>query len=103
MAQRYQAVLAVISDGETVTDVAARFGARRQTLHKRLDRTRDDPSLRLSSGGSPKSLVPKLRDVQLCQCFLVRAKGFVQPDHDDLGPEILEEDHSLVLELGDLR
>jgi len=29
--QRYQAVLAVVSDGETVTDVAARFGVRRQT------------------------------------------------------------------------
>lgn len=26
--QRYQAVLAVLSDGETVTDVAARFGVR---------------------------------------------------------------------------
>jgi hypothetical protein len=25
--QRYQAVLAVIADGETVVDVAARFGA----------------------------------------------------------------------------
>jgi transposase-like protein len=31
--QRYQAVLAVISDGETITDVAARFGVRRQTVH----------------------------------------------------------------------
>ena len=31
--QRYQAVLAVISDGETVTDVAARFGVSRQTMH----------------------------------------------------------------------
>lgn len=31
--QRYQAVLAVVSDGETVTDVAARFGVRRQTVH----------------------------------------------------------------------
>lgn len=31
--QRYQAVLAVISDGETVTEVAARFGVRRQTVH----------------------------------------------------------------------
>jgi transposase InsO family protein len=34
--QRYQAVLAVISDGETVTDVAARFGVSRQTLHNWL-------------------------------------------------------------------
>jgi transposase-like protein len=31
--QRYQAVLAVISGGETVTDVAARFGMSRQTMH----------------------------------------------------------------------
>ncbi|MCW2762446.1 MAG: hypothetical protein JWR85_2647 [Marmoricola sp.] len=31
--QRYQAVLAVISDGETVTDVAARFGGSRKTVH----------------------------------------------------------------------
>ena len=31
--QRYQAVLAVISDGETVTEVAARFGVARQTVH----------------------------------------------------------------------
>ena len=31
--QRYQAVLAVISEGETVTDVAARFGVSRQTMH----------------------------------------------------------------------
>ena len=34
--QRYRAVLAVISDGETVTDVAARFGVRRQTVHEWL-------------------------------------------------------------------
>lgn len=36
--QRYQAVLAVISDGETVKDVAARFGAARKTLHVWLAR-----------------------------------------------------------------
>ena len=36
--QRYQAVLAVISDGETVTDVAARFGVSRQTMHTWLAR-----------------------------------------------------------------
>ena len=36
--QRYQAVLAVIQDGETVTDVAARFGVRRQTVHEWLAR-----------------------------------------------------------------
>jgi transposase InsO family protein len=31
--QRYQVVLAVIRDGETVTDVAGRFGVSRQTVH----------------------------------------------------------------------
>jgi transposase InsO family protein len=31
--QRYQAVLAVISHGETVTEVAARFGVARKTVH----------------------------------------------------------------------
>ena len=36
--QRYQAVLAVISDGETVTDVAARVGVRRQTVQEWLAR-----------------------------------------------------------------
>lgn len=36
--QRYQAVLAVIKDGETVTDVAARFGVSRKTVHQWLSR-----------------------------------------------------------------
>ena len=31
--QRYEAVRAVISDGETVTDVTARFGVARKTVH----------------------------------------------------------------------
>jgi transposase len=31
--QRYQVVLAVIGDGCTVTEVAARFGVSRQTMH----------------------------------------------------------------------
>ncbi len=34
--QRYQAVLAVISDGDTVTEVAARFGVSRQSVHSWL-------------------------------------------------------------------
>jgi transposase InsO family protein len=34
--QRYQAVLAVVGDGETVTEVAARFEVRRQTVHEWL-------------------------------------------------------------------
>ena len=36
--QRYQAVLAVISDGRTVTETAAAVGVSRQTLHVWLAR-----------------------------------------------------------------
>jgi transposase InsO family protein len=36
--QRYEAVRAVIADGETVTDVAARFGVSRKTVHQWLAR-----------------------------------------------------------------
>ena len=36
--QRYEAVRAVIADGETVTDVAARFGVARKTVHEWLAR-----------------------------------------------------------------
>ena len=36
--QRYRAVLAVISDGQTVKDVAAAVGVSRQTLHTWLAR-----------------------------------------------------------------
>ena len=36
--QRYEAVRAVIADGETVTDVAARFGVSRKTVHRWLAR-----------------------------------------------------------------
>lgn len=36
--QRYEAVRAVIADGETVRDVAARFGVSRKTVHVWLAR-----------------------------------------------------------------
>ena len=36
--QRYQAVLEVLSDGATVTDVARRYGVARQTVHEWLRR-----------------------------------------------------------------
>src|SRR3954452_1336749 len=36
--QRYEAARAVIADGETVTDVAARFGVSRKTMHVWLAR-----------------------------------------------------------------
>jgi len=38
--QRYEAVRAVIADGETVKDVAARFGVSRKTVHVWLSRRR---------------------------------------------------------------
>lgn len=41
MEQRYQAVLAVISAGSTVTEVAARFGVSRKTMHAWLRRYED--------------------------------------------------------------
>ncbi len=34
--QRYRAVLAVVGDGESVTEVAARLGVRRQSVHEWL-------------------------------------------------------------------
>ena len=37
--QRYLAVLAVIADGHTVTEVAARWGVSRQTVHGWLGRS----------------------------------------------------------------
>lgn len=36
--QRYQAVLEVLNDGATVTDVARRYGVARQTVHGWLTR-----------------------------------------------------------------
>src|SRR5215831_11178032 len=39
--QRYQAVLEVLNDGATVTDVARRFGVARQTVHDWLRRYAD--------------------------------------------------------------
>ena len=41
--QRYQAVLAVISDGETVTDVAARFGVAREAVQASVPGGRRTP------------------------------------------------------------
>jgi transposase len=40
--QRYQAVLAVIGDGRTVTEVAARWRVSRQTVHAWLARYEAD-------------------------------------------------------------
>lgn len=38
MGQRYDAVLGVVSDDFTVTEVAKKFGASRPTIHARLAR-----------------------------------------------------------------
>ena len=43
--QRYEAVRAVIADGETVTDVAARFGVARKTVHQCLAKALAEVSL----------------------------------------------------------
>jgi transposase-like protein len=43
--QRYQAVLAVIAQGETVKEVAARWGVSRQTLHAWLAKYRGGRSI----------------------------------------------------------
>ena len=40
--QRYQGVLAVIRDGESVVDVASRLGVSRQTVHTWLARYESD-------------------------------------------------------------
>ena len=40
--QRYKAVLAVIADGRTVTEVARDWGVHRQTLHRWLARYEGD-------------------------------------------------------------
>jgi len=40
--QRYKAVLAVIADGRTVSEVASEWGVCRQTMHRWLARYEDD-------------------------------------------------------------
>src|SRR5580765_6101598 len=56
--QRYQAVLAVIRDGETVTDVAARFGVRRQTVHEWLAKYEAGGLENLGDGSHPPVSCP---------------------------------------------
>ncbi len=71
--QRYQAVLAVVSDGETVTDVAARFGVSRKTVHVWLaryeaeglgglsDRSHRPRSCPHQIGGEVEAVIARLR------------------------------------------
>ena len=70
--QRYQAVLAVIEDGFTVTDVAGKVGVSRQTLHAWLDRYARhgleglaDRSHRPQSGPHQMSAAVEVRLVEL--------------------------------------
>ena len=56
--QRYQAVLAVVGDGETVTEVAARFGVRRQTVHEWLAKYEAGGLQRLSDRSHPPVSCP---------------------------------------------
>ena len=50
--QRYAAVLAVINDAESVTDVAFRFGVTRQTVHRWLRRYADEGLAGLVDGSA---------------------------------------------------
>ena len=53
--QRYQAVVAVIGDGRTVTEVAASWEVSRQTLHTWLARYEDGGLEALADRGAPPS------------------------------------------------
>lgn len=63
--QRYQAVLAVISDGETIKDVAARFGVSRQTLHAWLGKYEAGGLENLGDGSHRPRRCPHQMDVDL--------------------------------------
>jgi transposase len=73
--QRYQAVMAVIGDGATVTEVAARFGVARKTVHEWLvkyedgglenlgDRTHRPRSCPHQMGSAIEAAVARMRQV----------------------------------------
>ena len=63
--QRYQAVLEVLNDGATVTDVARRFGVTRQTVHRWLRRYAADGLAGLADGSArplscPHQMAPEV-------------------------------------------
>jgi transposase len=70
--QRYEAVRAVIADGETVTDVAARFGVSRKTVHVWLARYEEGGLAELADRSHrPRSCphqMPALVEVALWSC-----------------------------------
>lgn len=64
MEQRYQAVLAVVQDGWKVTEVAARLGVPRQSVHAWIATSRAGwPRSRPSHGR--KASTPERRDVRV--------------------------------------
>jgi len=69
--QRYQAVIAVIGEGCTVTEVAARFGASRQTMHAWLAKYEAGGLENLGDGSHrPRSCphqVPPVVEVELAE------------------------------------
>ncbi len=72
--QRYQAVLEVLNDASTVTDVAVRFGVTRQTVHRWLRRYAADGIAGLvdhvsTPGSCPHQMRPEVevRIVELCR------------------------------------
>ena len=73
--QRYQAVLAVIAEGCTVTDVAARFGVSRQTMHAWLAKYEAGGLENLGDGSHrPKSCPHQMpTDVEVVLAELRRA------------------------------
>lgn len=87
--QRYQAVLAVISDGSTVTDVAARFGVSRKTVHQWLARYEADGL----EGLADRSHRPRSSPLQMPAVVEVALVG-MRRQHPTWGPR------RLVYELG---
>jgi transposase InsO family protein len=58
MEQRYEAVMAVLRDGELVTEVAARFGVSRQSVHEWIRRYEDGGISALADGSHRPATCP---------------------------------------------
>src|SRR4051794_9313523 len=82
--QRYQAVLAVISDGETITDVAARFGVSRQSVHSWLAKYEAGGLENLGDGSHrPRSCPHQMRGAVEVEIAVLRRR------HPSWGPRRL--------------
>ena len=71
MEQRYQAVLTVVQDGEKITEVAARIGVSRQTLHAWIRRYRAEGLASLTdhshaAHSCPHQISPDI-EAQICE------------------------------------